>query len=62
MEKEEEMHHRLSQGRPPLFTDMQIVNDEGHALPWDGKATGELQVRGPHVLKAYFRVSSRHDH
>lgn len=36
--------------------DMRIVNDEGQELPWDGKAAGELQVRGPHVLKAYFRV------
>ena len=36
--------------------DMRIVNDEGNELPWDGKAAGELQVRGPHVLKSYFRV------
>jgi len=56
LDKEEEMKYRMSQGRPHLFTDMRIVNDEGNEMPRDGKATGELEVRGPHVVKAYFRV------
>lgn len=47
----------MTQGRPPLFTDMRIVNDGGQELPWDGGAAGELQVRGPHVIRAYFKVS-----
>ena len=47
----------MTQGRAPLFTDMRIVNDEGQELPWDGQAAGELQVRGPHVIRAYFKVS-----
>lgn len=46
----------MTQGRPPLFTDMRIVNDGGQELPWDGRAAGELQVRGPHVIRAYFKV------
>ena len=57
LDKEEEMKYRMSQGRPHLFTDMRIVNDEGNEMPWDGKASGELEVRGPHVVKAYLRVS-----
>ena len=57
MSQEEELKYRLTQGRPPLFTDMRIVNDEGNELPHDGKATGDLEVRGPHVIKDYFRVS-----
>ena len=57
MSREEEMRFRITQGRPPLFTDMRIVNDEGNELPRDGKATGDLEVRGPHVVKGYFRVS-----
>ena len=57
MSKKEELFYRLSQGRPHLLVDMRIVNDEGNELPHDGKATGELQVRGPHVMKSYFRVS-----
>ncbi|KAL0026036.1 hypothetical protein WJX79_003492 [Trebouxia sp. C0005] len=55
LDKEEELRYRMSQGRPHLFTDMRIVNDEGNEMPRDGKATGELEVRGPHVVKAYFR-------
>lgn len=56
LHKEEELRYRMHQGRPHLFTDMRITNDEGHEMPQDGKATGELEVRGPHVVKAYFRV------
>lgn len=57
LSKKEELYYRASQGRAHLFMDMRIVNEEGNELPWDGKAAGELQVRGPHVLKSYFRVS-----
>ena len=34
---------------------MKIVDDNGVALPWDGKAFGELLVRGPWILNNYFR-------
>ena len=53
---EEELHCRLSQGWPHLLTDMRIVNADGNELPRDGKSSGELQVRGPHVVQAYFKV------
>jgi fatty-acyl-CoA synthase len=33
------------QGRPHLFCDMRLVDDEGKQLPNDGKAVGHLQVR-----------------
>eukprot|EP00879_Flechtneria_rotunda_P024617 GHRR01026115.1.p1 GENE.GHRR01026115.1~~GHRR01026115.1.p1 ORF type:complete len:265 (+),score=70.67 GHRR01026115.1:511-1305(+) len=32
------------QGRPHLFCDMRIVDDEGRELPHDGKTVGHLQV------------------
>ena len=57
LSKEEEVKCRMTQGRAHLFTDMRIVNDEGQELPWDGQAAGELQVRGPHVIRAYFKVT-----
>lgn len=34
------------QGRPHLFCDMRIVDDQGKQQPQDGKAVGHLQVRG----------------
>ena len=57
LSKEEEARCRLSQGWPHLLTDMRIVNADGKELPRDGKSTGELQVRGPHVIQSYFKVN-----
>jgi 3-(methylthio)propionyl---CoA ligase len=46
---------RLKQGRPPFGVDMMIVDDTGAELPRDGKAFGDLLVRGPWVTSGYFR-------
>lgn len=46
--------HVLKQGRGFYGIDMKIVNDSGEDLPWDGKAFGDLKVRGPWVVSAYF--------
>jgi 3-(methylthio)propionyl---CoA ligase len=43
------------QGRSIFGVDMKIVGDDGHELPWDGKASGELLVRGPWILAQYFK-------
>jgi fatty-acyl-CoA synthase len=43
------------QGRPIYGVDMKIVDGDGKDLPWDGKAFGDLLVRGPWILKDYFR-------
>ena len=45
----------LKQGRPLPGVEMKIVDAEGIELPWDGKAAGNLLVRGPWVLREYFR-------
>jgi len=41
-------------GRPVFGVDMKIVDDAGRELPHDGKAVGELLVRGPWILSGYF--------
>lgn len=48
--------HRIleTQGRAIFGVDMAIVDDAGRALPWDGKASGNLVVRGPWVIDRYF--------
>ncbi|TAJ41807.1 MAG: long-chain-fatty-acid--CoA ligase, partial [Reyranella sp.] len=46
---------RLKQGRPPFGVDMMIVDDAGKELPRDGKAFGDLLVRGPWITSGYFR-------
>jgi fatty-acyl-CoA synthase len=44
---------RAKQGIAAPFVDVRIVNDAGEA-PWDGKTTGELEVRGPWVAAKYY--------
>ncbi len=43
------------QGHVIFGIDMKIVGDDGNSLPWDGKTFGNLLVRGPWVIKEYFR-------
>jgi len=43
------------QGRAVYGVDMKIVGDDGNELPWDGKQSGELMVRGPWVVDKYFK-------
>jgi acyl-CoA synthetase (AMP-forming)/AMP-acid ligase II len=43
------------QGRAIFGVDLRIVDENGSELPWDGKAFGDLQVRGPWVIKSYFK-------
>ena len=46
---------RLKQGRPPFGVEMKIVDDSGKELPRDGKAFGDLLVRGPWITSGYFK-------
>ena len=45
----------LKQGRAVYGVDMKIVDSSGQQLPWDGKAFGNLMVRGPWITSGYFR-------
>jgi fatty-acyl-CoA synthase len=53
--KEERYALQGKQGRAIFGVDMRIVDENGAELPWDGKAFGDLQVRGPWVIKGYFK-------
>jgi fatty-acyl-CoA synthase len=53
--KEERTQLQAKQGRVLFGVDMRIVDENGKELPWDGKAFGDLQVRGPWVIKSYFK-------
>jgi len=43
------------QGRVIFGVDMRVVGEDGGDLPWDGRAYGSLLVRGPWVLREYFK-------
>ncbi len=45
---------REKQGQAVFGVEMKIVGDGGVELPWDGKAQGDLMVRGPWVASAYW--------
>ncbi len=53
--REDQVKVRLKQGLPLPCVETRIVADDGTELPWDGEATGELQVRGPWVFGAYYK-------
>jgi acyl-CoA synthetase (AMP-forming)/AMP-acid ligase II len=46
---------KSKQGRAIFGVDLKIVDSDGKDLPWDGKAFGDLLVRGPWIAKGYFK-------
>lgn len=60
---EEKWDIKAKQGFPICGVEMRIVDEVGNELPWDGKQMGELQVRGPWVIKQYYKLDqSRNSH
>jgi acyl-CoA synthetase (AMP-forming)/AMP-acid ligase II len=52
---EERWKLKTKQGHAIFAVDLKIVDPEGRELPHDGEARGELLVRGPWVISAYFK-------
>jgi fatty-acyl-CoA synthase len=54
---------RSTAGRPMCGVETRIVDDAGNPLPHDGKAVGELEVRGPWITAGYYggRDNSKFD-
>jgi acyl-CoA synthetase (AMP-forming)/AMP-acid ligase II len=46
---------KLKQGRVPFLVDMKITDDRGTDLPHDGRTFGRLKVKGPAVVRCYFK-------
>ncbi|MCW5258136.1 fatty-acid--CoA ligase [Verminephrobacter aporrectodeae subsp. tuberculatae] len=53
--REEQMKILQKQGRAIYGVDMRIVDGNGKELPWDGKTSGDLLVRGPWIVERYFK-------
>jgi len=53
--EKERNHIRLNQGRSLFGVEMKIVDGNGADLPRDGKAFGDLLVRGPWITSGYYR-------
>ncbi|HEX9165079.1 MAG TPA: long-chain fatty acid--CoA ligase [Gemmatimonadales bacterium] len=50
----EQLAIRLKQGLPVPCVEVRVVDEAGTELPWDGKSAGELQVRGPWIIREYY--------
>lgn len=49
--------YRAMQGRPAPLVEIRARNANG-LVPWDGETMGELEVRGPWVLAAYYNETA----
>jgi acyl-CoA synthetase (AMP-forming)/AMP-acid ligase II len=48
----------LKQGTPLFGVGMKIVDDDGRELPHDGATFGRLLVRGPWIVKRYYKADA----
>ncbi|HIE92148.1 MAG TPA: fatty-acid--CoA ligase [Acidobacteria bacterium] len=58
----EQLDVKALQGIPLAGVELRIVSDEGAELPWDGETMGELQARGPWVIRGYFKRDPTSEH
>jgi fatty-acyl-CoA synthase len=52
----EKYRYRATQGRPVPLVEVRATDEQGREVPWDGRALGELEVRGPWVARAYYAM------
>lgn len=56
--EEERFSYKAKQGLPAPMVELRIVDDKGNDVVRDGKASGELLIRGPWVVSSYFNNDS----
>jgi acyl-CoA synthetase (AMP-forming)/AMP-acid ligase II len=56
--KDQRLALQLKQGRPLYGVEMKIVDGAGRDLPHDGVAAGNIMVRGPWIVRDYYRSGS----
>ncbi len=52
---DEQVPYKLKQGRPPPGIQLKLTNDDGTPTARDGEAFGRLAMKGPTVVREYFR-------
>ncbi|MFN2614474.1 MAG: long-chain fatty acid--CoA ligase [Actinomycetota bacterium] len=52
---EGEMSWRAKTGRIIHGVDVRICDDDANELPWDGRAVGEIEIRGPWITASYHK-------
>ncbi len=54
LDPEQRVRLQMKQGRAVFGVTLKIVDDKGERLPHDGKAFGNLKVRGPWIASGYY--------
>jgi fatty-acyl-CoA synthase len=55
---EQQVDQVVLQGRVPFGVQLRIVGEDGREQPRDGQSSGRLQIRGPWVIKRYFKADA----
>ena len=55
MSFEQQVDHVTKQGRSIFLVDLETRDDDDKVLPRDGESSGKLFIRGPWVIKRYFK-------
>ncbi len=56
--RDEQFAVEIKQGRPIFGVDLKIVDEAGAELPRDGKAFGDIHVKGPWVVSGYYKLDN----
>ncbi|MBI3912871.1 MAG: long-chain fatty acid--CoA ligase [Chloroflexi bacterium] len=57
----EQFRVRFKQGRPVAGVEIRAVDEAGNEVAWDGATMGELEVRGPWIIRAYYNSPGSED-
>ncbi|MEA2429471.1 MAG: hypothetical protein QOF37_3099 [Thermoleophilaceae bacterium] len=60
-DEDEHWRYRDTAGRVMPLVEARLMGDDGDEVPWDGKQTGELEVRGPWIASDYYEDPSGRD-
>lgn len=52
---------RAKQGAIMPGLEIRAIGEDGNEVPWDGKSVGELQLRGPWIIREYYNDERSHE-
>jgi len=53
---DEQLDVVTKQGKVPFGVQLRVLDDDGNIQPRDGKSSGRLQIKGPWVVRRYFKA------
>ncbi len=57
-----QLEYRCKTGRPMPLVDLRVVGEDGHEVPHDGSATGEIVARAPWLTQGYHKEPELGEH